>query len=42
MNLTPSAASLRTSARAVSGVLFAQITRPDGMIRGPLMTPLSM
>ena len=40
--LIPSAASFRTSSRADSGVWFASRSDPDGMIRGPLMSPCSM
>ena len=42
VNLMPSAAILRTSSRADSGVSFASRSEPDGMIRGPLINPLSM
>ncbi len=40
--LMPSAAILRTSSRADSGVWFASRSDPDGMIRGPLIKPCSM
>ena len=42
VNLIPIAAIFRTSARAISGVLLASLNEPEGMMRGPLMTPLSI
>jgi hypothetical protein len=35
-------AIFRTSARAVSGVLLFKRSDPEGMMRGPLIAPLSM
>jgi hypothetical protein len=42
VNFTPISASLRISARAISGVLPRSAILPEGMTRGPLMTPFSM